>query len=177
RGWRFTITNHNRSAPGGRGKQQLREIIRKPNTAVTGRVAGELAGMHRDTGPGKPLHIRHRSVVVFLRPIRLLLIQNREYATGRSVAFGTSAHGGATDQNAVAIYVHHLLRNTNQDHERPLGRDFWMPPILAGLERAGWLTGRRTLGVKGWLFHRLGGCQQANGNGENSYELHAEIGR
>ena len=73
--------------------------------------------------------------------------------------------------------MHQLLRDTDQNHERPLGGDFRMPPIFARLEFAGRFAGWRPLGVKGWLFHRLRGCQQADGNGENSYELHAEIGR
>src|SRR5438552_3458213 len=89
------------------------------------------------------------------------------------IATEAQSRSGAADPNAVAIHVRQLLRAPDQNHERTLGGDFQMPPIFARLEFAG----RRPLGVKGWLFHRRRGCQQADGNGENSYELHAEIGR
>ena len=72
----------------------------------------------------------------------LLLLQNAEDAARGIVAFGAGADARAADHNAVAIDVHLLLRNADEDHERTLRRNFRMPPVIAGFKRtsrfAGW---------------------------------------
>src|SRR5215467_8261847 len=63
---RFAITDDDGSAPGSRGKEQLRKIVGQTNAAVAGGVSRKLAGVHGDACPGKSLHVRHRCVVVLL---------------------------------------------------------------------------------------------------------------
>ena len=138
-----------------RAEKQLREIKRHADAAVAGGIAGEIARVHADAGVGKPLHVGHRRVVVFLRIILLTFSEDAEDAARRGVAFRAGAHGRAADEDAVAIHVHGLLGNAHQHHERTARRELGVPPILTRLERSGRLAGWRAFGVEGGLLHRL----------------------
>src|ERR1044071_1715222 len=94
----------------------------------------------------------------------LLALPNREEAARGLVAFGATAHARAADENPIAVDVHRLFRNADKDHERPLGRNFRMPPVLARFKRSGRFASGCAFGVKRWLLHRLGGCEESNGN-------------
>lgn len=127
---------------------------------MASRITGQVARMHGDSSPGEPLHVRHRGVVIFLRVVCFLFLENGEYAARRSVALRAGAYAGATDQDAVAINIHHLLRNAYQHHERPARRELWSPPIFTWLEWSGRLAGTCALRMEGGLFHRVGGAQE-----------------
>src|SRR6266702_176494 len=107
-----------------------------------------MTGVHGDAAPGESLHVRHGRIVILLGVMRLFLFENAEHAAGRGMAFRPGAHGGAADQDAVAIDVHGLLRNAHEHYQRTARRELWLPPVLAGLECSRWLTSRCTLGVK-----------------------------
>ncbi len=84
------------------------------DATVAGGVAGEIARVHGDAGVGEPLHVGHRRVVVFLRVVLLLFLKDAEDAARRGVALRAGAHARATDEDAVAIHVHGLLRERSQ---------------------------------------------------------------
>ena len=107
-----------------------------------------MTGVHGDAAPGESLHVRHGRIVILLGVMRLFLFENAEHAAGRGMTFRAGAHGGAADQDAVAIHVHGLLRNAHEHYQRTARRELWLPPVLARLERSRWLTSRCTLGVK-----------------------------
>jgi hypothetical protein len=90
---RFAITHHD-SAPLRRlTEKQLREIVRQANAAVAGWVTGQIARVHGNASPRQPLHVWHRRIVVFLRVMLLLFLEDRENATRRGVALRAGAHG------------------------------------------------------------------------------------
>src|SRR5437763_4867198 len=99
---------------------------------MTGGVARELSGMHRNTAPSEALHVRHWRVIVLLRAMDRFLFQNAEHSAGSFMAFCPSTYGRSADHDSVAINVHLLFGNTDEDHERTPGRDFRMQPIFAG---------------------------------------------
>ena len=72
----------------------------------------------------------------------------------------------------VAIDVHDLFGDANQDHEWTAWRNLRLPPILSRLERAGRFAGWRTFGMRGGFFYRLGGGEKGDGDGEDRKEFH-----
>ena len=64
------------------------------------------------------------------------------------MAIAPAANARPSDENTVAKHVHGLLRNANEHDDRTLWRNFRVPPVFAGLQRAGWFSGGRALGVK-----------------------------
>src|SRR5436190_11147608 len=107
-----------------------------------------MAGVHGDAAPGESLHVRHGGIVILLGVMRRFLFKNAEHAAGSGMAFRPGAHGGATDQGAVAIDVHGLLRNAHEHYYGAIGRPLRIPPVFAWFECSRWLTGRCTLRVK-----------------------------
>ena len=105
---RFAVTYDDGAAFCGRVEKQLREIKRKSDATVAGRIAGQLTRMHRDATPCKPLHVRHGRVVILFGVMLPLLLKNREDTWGRGPALRATADGGATNQDPVAINVHRL---------------------------------------------------------------------
>ena len=91
RRWRLPIPYHNGAAPGRRREEQLREIVRKSNAAVTGGITGQLTGVHGNTGLCESLHVGHWRVVVLFRAMGFLLLQNSEH-TARGSAARTAAN-------------------------------------------------------------------------------------
>ncbi len=114
---RFAITDHYRSALRGLAEKQLREIKRHADTTVAGWVTGRLPECMAMPVSRQSLHVGHGRVVVFLRVMFLFLFENGENAAGRGVSFRAGAHGGAANQNAIAIDVHHLLGDAHEEHE------------------------------------------------------------
>src|SRR3954454_6637699 len=86
------------------------------------------------------------------------------------MAVRAAANGRASDKDPVAIDVHHLLRDADQDHQGTLRRNFRMPPVFPRFEFAGWFTSGRTLGVKGGLLH----CE---GRGEKRSQSKKQIAK
>src|SRR5260370_31068674 len=98
--WRFAIANHPRTAIRSGIKKQRRKVIWHPDTTVAGRITRQLARVHGDAGPGQPLHVRHRGVIILFRVMRFLLLENVEYTWPCRVALATAAHTRAADQYA-----------------------------------------------------------------------------
>ena len=67
-------------------EQQFRKFQRQMDTAVAFGIAGQTAGMERNTVPCEPLLIRHRCIVVLGRMMSRVFLQNDENAGGRFVA-------------------------------------------------------------------------------------------
>src|SRR5947199_581206 len=130
---------------------------------MAGWITGQIARVHCNSSPGQPLHVWHRRVVVFLRIMLLLFLEDREDAARRGVAFRAGAHARATDEDAVAINVHGLLWDAHKHHERTARRELRFPPILAWLKWAGRFSGGRAFGMSRRLLHRLHGGEQSNG--------------
>ena len=60
---------------------------------MAGRVTGQITRVHGDACPSQSLHVGHRRVVVFLRVVLLLFLEDAEDAARRGVAFRAGAHG------------------------------------------------------------------------------------
>src|SRR5215471_7587805 len=103
--WCFVIANYHRTAFRSSIKKQRRKIIWQPDATVARRITRQLARVHGDTGPGEPLHVRHRGVVILFRVMRLLLLENVEYPRRRGVALPAAADTRTADENAVAIHI------------------------------------------------------------------------
>src|SRR5437764_5034056 len=142
---------------------------------MAGRVTGQIARVHRNASPSQPLHVWHRRVIVFLRVMLLLFLEDAEDTTGRGVSFRARAHGGATNKNAVAINVHRLLWDAHKHHERTARRELRFPPILARLEWASRFSGGRAFSMKRRLFDRLRGGEQGEGASEDCQKFHQMI--
>src|SRR5258708_4684621 len=107
----------------------------------------------------------------------LLLLQNAEDSARGVMTLGACTYARAADHNPVAINVHLLLRNADEEHQGTLRRNFRMPPVLAGFKRTSWLASRCAFGVKRWLLHRLASYEESNGNSKNGQEFHDVIRR
>src|SRR5947207_10979620 len=90
---RFAVTNHDGAALRSLAEEHLRESERQANATMAGRVTGQIARVHGNASPGQSLHVWHRRVVVFLRVVLLLFLEDAEYAARCGVAFRASAHG------------------------------------------------------------------------------------
>src|SRR5205807_8639675 len=119
----FAITHHDGATLRCRTKKQLREIVGQANATMAGGVARQIARVHGDAGPRQPLHVWHRRAVVFFRVMLLLFLEDGEVAAWRGVSFRARAPGRATDEHAVAIYVHGLLWDAHKHHERTARRE------------------------------------------------------
>src|SRR5205809_5705065 len=71
---RFAVTDHDGAALRRLTEKQLREIERQANATMAGRVTGQIARVHGSARPGLSLPVWHRSVVVCLRVVLLLIL-------------------------------------------------------------------------------------------------------
>jgi hypothetical protein len=72
---------NNDSCSDGRDRVKIScEIHRQPHTTRRGWIAGQVSRVHRDAGPGKPLHVRHLRTFINARFVTDLLLQYRKYA-------------------------------------------------------------------------------------------------
>ena len=110
------------------------EVLRKVNAAMRVGIARKIADMQSDALPGEPLHIGH-GFPVFDRGVGLGLIQNREHAGRRAVTRLARRGGRNADQDAVAVDERELLRDRDDDGDRPLGRPLGVPGELPRLKR------------------------------------------
>src|SRR5204862_4871283 len=142
---------------------------------MAGRVTWQVARTDCNSSPGQPLHVWHRRVVVFLRIMLLLFLEDAEDAARRGVAFRASAHSWTADEDAVPINVHGLLWDAHKHHERTARRELRFPPILARLEWAGRFSGGRAFSMKRRLLDRLRGGEQGDGESEDFQKFHQMI--
>src|SRR5689334_13107763 len=100
--WRrsLAVTHHNRSATLCHAEEQLRKIVGKTNATMAGGIAGKLTRMHRDAGPGKSLHVRHRRVVVLFGVVLLALLKNSENSARSFVTFRAGAYSRPPNQDS-----------------------------------------------------------------------------
>jgi hypothetical protein len=144
-----------RADPGNRVKLR-REIHRKSDATRRRRIAWQITGMHRDTGPGESLHMRHLGAFVDTRLVSDLLLQNSEHTGRRLLARFSAAYGRAPDPNAVAIDVKNLVRQTHQNDHRPRRGDLRMPHIISCFERGSTWSNRSAFRVAlGVQFRRV----------------------
>src|SRR5947209_12074656 len=84
-----------------------------------------------------------------------------------------AAYARACDQDAVAINMHRLLRNADQDHEGTLRRNFRVPPIFSRFQFPRGVSGGRTLRVKGGLVHREGSGEKRSQSKKQIAKFHS----
>ena len=161
------VADHHRAAIARDREEQLREVIRQPDAAVAGGIAGRLPECM-----AMPLHVRRCMFGIgafsyFLERCVLLLLQIVKTPRRRGVALRAGAHRRATDEDAVAINMHRLLRHAHEHHDWSYRRDLRMPPIFAPFERAGRRAGGRAFGMRRRLLHRLHGGEQSDGDSED----------
>jgi hypothetical protein len=84
----------------------MASIKRQADATVARRIAVQIARVHRDARPRQALHVRHWRVVVCLRVVLLLFLENVEDAARRGMARRTGAHGRTPNEDAIAIHVH-----------------------------------------------------------------------
>jgi hypothetical protein len=93
------------------------EIYRQPHTTVRCWITGQVTGVHGNAGPRQPLHVWHLRPFVNARFVTDLLLQNGEHSRGSRMAFFSSADRRATDADAIAVNIHSLFRNADDDHD------------------------------------------------------------
>ena len=144
RGWIVRRDDHPHPDP-----RLVEQLIGKaeghPHAAVRGRIPGQRPAVQRDAVPGDALHVRHPGVVIHVRAVIDLFIDNSEDAGGRLAFLGAGRYGRAQDP-AVRVVENDLLGLDRYDrHDR-----------LTGVARR-----RRLWGWRGArLFRRGAGSQR-----------------
>ena len=120
-----------------------------PHAAVRGRIPGQRPAVQRDAVPGDALHVRHMGIVIHVRAVVDLFIDNGEDAGRRLASLGAGRYGGAQDP-ALGVVDSDLLGLDRHDrHDR-----------LACLARR-----RRLFGLRGArLPRRVGGQRRQCGH-------------
>ena len=162
-----------------RRPEPRRKFTRQADAAVRSRNAGQHALMHRDARPGQALHEEHRRVVVDVRAVKAVLLDDAEHAhrgrmAGRAGRNRCLHHAHAIAENRHAlggecdIDLHHALWEFGKSHF--LGIRF--------LDRRGWCgvheISRPPLGFRG--SHRAGKQGQSNAGGQRSAQQALTIG-
>ena len=133
-------TRHDhRHAGGGDGEQFLRKLQRQMDAAMAFGVAGQPAGVQRDTVPGQPFLKFHRRVVVEARMMVGILLQDGEHAGGRFMAGLAGRNRRHANANAVAVNGSRLARQIDHDDNRPGRRQRRRKHPLPWLQRIGGL--------------------------------------
>ena len=104
-----------------RAEQPLGEGHGQPYAAVRGRMAGEIAGVQRDAGPGDALHERHLAVLVEVGAVILLLLHDGEDAGRRLVADRAGGDRRLHDLALGVVDRDALVAERDDGHQR-LGR-------------------------------------------------------
>ena len=127
-------------------EQLLGKAERHPHAAVRGRIAGQRPAVQRDAVPGDALHVRHLGIVIHVRAVVLVLLDDGEDAGRRLASLGAGRHRRAQDP-AVGVVEGDLLALDRHDrHDR-----------LAGIARRRRLGG----GARARLFRRGVGGQRS----------------
>ena len=139
RGWIVRRDDHPHPDP-----RLVEQLIGKaeghPHAAVRGRIAGQRPAVQRDAVPGDALHVRHPGVVIHVRAVVDLFVDNGEDA-GRRLAFLDAGRYRRAQDPAVRVVERDLLGLDRHDrHDR-----------LACLARR-----RRLLGLRGARLFRRG---------------------
>ena len=134
---RGVVGDHHGHADLGDPEQQRREFLGQPHAAVRGRIARQLSGVQRDPGPRQPVHVGHWRVVVGRGAVVLVLLQNLEDAGRRPVAELAGRAGRGGDPHAVAVDVHELVGQRDDDEDRTARRALGIPGEFAVLELLG----------------------------------------
>ena len=92
-----------------------------PHAAVRGRIAGQRPAVQRDAVPGDALHVRHRGIVIHVRAVILVLLDDGEDAGRRLASRGAGRHRRAQDP-ALGVVEGDLLGLDRHDgHDRLAG--------------------------------------------------------
>src|SRR3954469_8655990 len=100
------------------------------------RIAGEVPCMERDAAWGKPLHVRHRSVIVGLGTVVRVLLQDREDARGGFMAGLAARYRRGRHWNAIAEQDETLRLEIDDDERWAVASEFGCPDILAGFQNS-----------------------------------------
>ena len=93
-----------------------------PHAAVRRRIPGQRPAVQRDAVPGDALHVRHPGVVIHVRAVVDLFIDNGEDAGWRLAFLGAGRYGRAQDP-AVRVVENDLLGLDRHDrHDRLTSR-------------------------------------------------------
>ena len=118
------------------GEKQFGKFERQSHAAMRRRIARQLAGMKCHARPGQPVHVRHRRVVIGRGMVIAILLQDREHAGRRRMAGFAGRTGRDRNADAIAIDMHQLIGQRDDDGDRPLGRTLGMPGELSRLQFA-----------------------------------------
>ena len=124
-------------ADSGDAVEKAGQLARQADAAMRGGMAGNDAGMERDAAPGQPLHVRHRRIVVDVRMVVPVLLEDREGPGRRRVAGTAAGDGGDSDQTTVAEDIGALRGEADDDLDRAAAGALGPPDIGAGAEARG----------------------------------------
>ena len=139
------------------GVEVVGELLWQVNATMRVGIARKIADMQSDALPGQPLHVGHR-LVILGRGVGLGLLQNREDAGRRAVTRLARRGGRNADQDAVAVDERELLRDRDDDGDRPFGRPLGVPGELPRLKRLE-VIASRVLGDRARDRNRLTGAE------------------
>ena len=86
-------------------EQLLRKAEGHPHAAVRGRIAGQRPAVQRDTVPGDALHVRHPGIVIHVRAVVLVLLDEGEDAGRRLASLDAGRHRRAQDPAVGVVDV------------------------------------------------------------------------
>src|ERR1700691_4599070 len=129
--------HHNGGAERGDAEKLLRKGEGKVNASVALGIAGQATGVESHPIPGEALLEGHGRVVVLLRSMTGVLLQDGEDPGWGFMPGLTRGDGADGDADAVAVDSGALAGEIDVDKDGPGGRDGRGPDPFAGLQSVG----------------------------------------
>ena len=82
------------------------------------RISRQRAAVERDARPGDALHVGHVRIVIKVRVVLCLLLNDAEYAGRRLASFLAARHRGPQDPASSVIDGDPLVAQRNDSHDR-----------------------------------------------------------
>src|SRR5262249_58436206 len=94
------------------------ELVGQTDAAMRRRMSRQWAAVQRDPRPGDPLHVGHVRVVIEIRVVLRLLLNNAENAGGRLTSSLAARYRRPQDPTARVIDRDPLIAQRNNGHDR-----------------------------------------------------------
>jgi hypothetical protein len=105
----------------GRIEQASGESVGHADAAVGGRISWQPPAVQRDTRPGEALHVGHPGIVIQVRVVVRVFLENAEDAGGRLAPLLTARHRRPHDPTIGVVYGDPLAAQRNDRQDRLTG--------------------------------------------------------
>lgn len=133
------VCDNDRRAHMGHREEQPREFQREPHATMRRRISGKVSCVQGNAVPGKPIHVRHRCIVG-RGPVITVLLEHNECTGWRLMSGFARAAGRDGDPQAVAVDMHSLLIQRNNDRYGSIRLAFGVPREFSRREIAHFLV-------------------------------------